>query len=48
MQVESADLHLFRSVLGESGVLTDAADTKSFTTDWMNKYFGERGACLVF
>ena len=35
-------MKLFRDVLGESGVLTAAADTQSYTTDWMNKYSGKR------
>lgn len=40
------DLKLFRSVLGESGVLTDANEIQPFNVDWMGKYKGDNDLYL--
>lgn len=39
--LDDADVSFFRSVVGDSGVVTDADDLAGYNTDWMGKYCGQ-------
>ena len=38
--IDAADVAHFRSLLGDSNVITDAASLDAYNTDWMRKYRG--------
>eukprot|EP01119_Soliformovum_irregulare_P018072 TRINITY_DN5479_c0_g1_i1.p1 TRINITY_DN5479_c0_g1~~TRINITY_DN5479_c0_g1_i1.p1 ORF type:complete len:510 (-),score=145.07 TRINITY_DN5479_c0_g1_i1:38-1567(-) len=40
-KLEDRDREHFRSILGESGVITDPEEVDSYNTDWMKKYQGQ-------
>ena len=46
-KVNDADLEVFRSVLDEKDVITDAETLVPFNTDWMGKYQGNTQMVLI-
>jgi hypothetical protein len=46
-KVKDADLEVFRSILDEKDVITDAETLVPFNTDWMGKYQGNTQMVLI-
>jgi len=45
-KLNESDVKFFKSIVGESGVLTSPNDTQPFNTDWMHKFKGKGSVVL--
>ena len=46
-ELNASDVAVFRSILGDAGVLSEEPDTKSFNSDWMKQWHGSSKCVLL-